>query len=181
MDGFWAKMDELGVERNPFRAGFAQQICVSETDERAEKEYLEHVTYFFNKCLHIPPYFFEAPGYRTRRSTEFAIRTNQPGDIAASAALEKNWKVLNEEGFIIAGSPSTVADRLIEMAKTLRVGNLHALLQIGSMPHELTKKNITLFAEEVMPRIRGVWDSEGWTHEWWPAGAATRAVTGAQA
>jgi alkanesulfonate monooxygenase SsuD/methylene tetrahydromethanopterin reductase-like flavin-dependent oxidoreductase (luciferase family) len=40
MDGFWAKMDEMGVDRNPFRAGFAQQICVSETDERAEKEYL---------------------------------------------------------------------------------------------------------------------------------------------
>jgi alkanesulfonate monooxygenase SsuD/methylene tetrahydromethanopterin reductase-like flavin-dependent oxidoreductase (luciferase family) len=184
MDGFWAKMDEMGVDRNPFRAGFAQQICVSETDERAEKEYLEHVSYFFNKCLHIPPYFFEAPGYRTRKSTEFAIKTNQPGAIAAAAALEKNWKTLNEEGFIIAGSPSTVADRLIEVAKTLRVGNLHALLQIGSMPHELTKKNITLFAEEVMPRIRSVWDAEGWTHEWWPSGAAVRAVTapaGAQA
>jgi hypothetical protein len=92
--------------------------------------------------------------------------------------------VLNEEGFIIGGSPATVADRLIDAAKTLRVGNLHALLQIGSMPHELTKKNITLFAEEVMPRIRGVWDSEGWTHEWWPSGAAVRSVTaptGAQA
>jgi hypothetical protein len=52
------------------------------------------------------------------------------------------------------------------------------------MPHELTKKNITLFAEEVMPRIRHVWDAEGWTHEWWPSGAANRAVTeptGAQA
>jgi hypothetical protein len=65
------------------------------------------------------------------------------------------------------------------VARTLRVGNLHALLQIGSMPHELTKKNITLFAEEVMPRIRGVWDAEGWTHEWWPSGAAARAVTAA--
>ena len=46
------------------------------------------------------------------------------------------------------------------------------------MPHELTKKNITLFAEEVMPRIRRVWDDEGWTHKWWPSGAAVRAVTG---
>ena len=177
MSGFWETMDRMGIDQNPYRAGFAQQICVSETDERAEEEYMEHVTYFFNKCLHIPPYFFEAPGYRTRKSTEFAIRTNQPGAIAATAALEKNWTTLNEEGVIIAGSPSTVADRLIEVARTLRVGNLHALLQIGSMPHELTKKNITLFAEEVMPRIRHIWDAEGWTHEWWPSGAASRAVT----
>jgi len=30
MDGFWHRMAELGVDRNPFRAGFAQLICVSE-------------------------------------------------------------------------------------------------------------------------------------------------------
>jgi len=46
-----------------------------------------------------------APGYRTRKSAEFAIRTNQPGDLAAAAALEKNWKTLNEEGFIIGRQP----------------------------------------------------------------------------
>jgi len=174
MDGFWDTMDRMGNDKNPYRAGFAQQICVSETDERAEEEYLEHVTYFFNKCLHIPPYFFEAPGYRTRRSTEFAIKTNQPGEIAKVAALEKNWKTLVDNGFIIAGSPQTVADRLIEAAKQLRVGNLHALLQIGSMPHDLTEKNITLFAEEVLPRIRTLWADEGWEHKWWPSGAQDR-------
>ena len=118
MGGFWETMDRMGIDQNPYRAGFAQQICVSETDERAEEEYLEHVTYFFNKCLHIPPYFFEAPGYRTRRSTEFAIKTNQPGEIAKVALMEKNWKGLVDNGFIIAGSPATVADRLIEAAKS---------------------------------------------------------------
>ena len=174
MDGFWETIERAGVDNNPYRAGFAQQICVSETDERAEEEYLEHVSYFFNKCLHIPPYFFEAPGYRTRKSTEFAIKTGQPAEVAATAALEKNWKTLVDKGFIIAGSPATVADRLIEAAKTLRVGNLHALLHIGSMPHELTEKNITLFAEEVMPRIRHLWADEGWEHKWWPQGAAKR-------
>jgi alkanesulfonate monooxygenase SsuD/methylene tetrahydromethanopterin reductase-like flavin-dependent oxidoreductase (luciferase family) len=174
MDGFWETADRMGVDRNPYRAGFAQQICVSETDERAEEEYLEHVSYFFNKCLHIPPYFFEAPGYRTRKSTEFAIQAGRPADLAATAALEKNWKTLVDKGFVIAGSPATVADRLIEAAKTLRVGNVHALLHIGSMGHELTKKNITLYAEEVMPRLRSVWESEGWEHKWWPQGAADR-------
>jgi alkanesulfonate monooxygenase SsuD/methylene tetrahydromethanopterin reductase-like flavin-dependent oxidoreductase (luciferase family) len=174
MDGFWDTMDRMGKDKNPYRAGFAQQICVSETDERAEEEYLEHVSYFFNKCLHIPPYFFEAPGYRTRRSTEFAIKTNQPGEIAKVAVLEKNWKTLVDNGFIIAGSPQTVADRIIDAAKQLRVGNLHALLQIGSMPHDLTEKNITLFAEEVLPRIRKLWADEGWEHKWWPTGAQDR-------
>src|SRR5262249_55835528 len=144
MDGFWETMARMGVDDNPYRAGFAQQICVSETDEQAERDYLEHVSYFFKKCLHIPPYFFEAPGYRTRRSTEFAIRTNQPGQIAAAAAMERDWKTLVDQGFIIAGGPQTVAERIIELSRRLRIGHLIALLQIGSMPHDLTKKNITL-------------------------------------
>jgi alkanesulfonate monooxygenase SsuD/methylene tetrahydromethanopterin reductase-like flavin-dependent oxidoreductase (luciferase family) len=171
MDGFWETSERLGGTFNPYQAGFAQQICVAETDALAEEQYLEHVSYFFNKCLHIPDYYFEAPGYRTRRSTEFAIKTNQPGEIAKIAALEKNWKTLVDTGMIIAGSPDTVADRLIDACKQLRVGNLIALLQIGSMPHELTKQNITLFAEGVMPKLRRLWTEEGYQHRWWPQGA----------
>ena len=39
------------------------------------------------------------------------------------------------------------------------------------MPHELTKQNIPLFAEGVMPKISGLWADEGWEHKWWPQGA----------
>ena len=39
------------------------------------------------------------------------------------------------------------------------------------MGHELTKKNITLFAEGVMPKLRQLWQDEGWEHRWWPQGA----------
>jgi alkanesulfonate monooxygenase SsuD/methylene tetrahydromethanopterin reductase-like flavin-dependent oxidoreductase (luciferase family) len=181
MDGFWETVDRLGADRNPYRAGFAQQICVAETDAQAEKDYLEHVSYFFKKRLHVPPYFMESPGYRTKRSAEYRIKTNQPADIARLAALDRNWRTLVDEGFIIAGSPATVADRLIEAAKGLRVGNIMALMQIGSMPHELTKKNLTLYAEEVMPRVRTLWQDEGWEHRWWPQGArqvAAEAIAG---
>lgn len=171
MGGFWDTVSRLGADDNPYRAGFAQQICVSETDAQAEKDYLEHVTYFFKKCLHIPPSIFETPGYRTRRSAEFALKTNRPEEMAKIATLEKNWKTLVDNGFIIAGSPETVADRLIEASQGLRVGNLIALLQIGSMGHELTKQNLTLFAEGVMPRIRRLWADQGWEHRWWPQGA----------
>jgi hypothetical protein len=44
------------------------------------------------------------------------------------------------------------------------------LVQIGSMPHELTLKNITLLAREVLPYLRGIWDDEGWVNHWWPQG-----------
>ena len=127
--------------------------------------------YFFKKCLDVPPYFQETPAYRTKRSTEFILKTNTPAEMAAAAAARGDWDSLVEQGFVIAGSPETVTERLIEACRGLRVGNLIALLQIGSMPHELTKQNIRLFAEHVMPKIRGLWDDEGWEHRWWPQGA----------
>ena len=46
-----------------------------------------------------------------------------------------------------------------------------ALMHLGSMPHELTKKNIQLFGEEVLPKVRNIWDDQGWENHWWPQGA----------
>ena len=42
------------------------------------------------------------------------------------------------------------------------------LVQIGSMPHELTLKNISLLARDVLPHLRGLWEDEGWVNHWWP-------------
>jgi hypothetical protein len=79
------------------------------------------------------------------------------------------WKYKDfvDNQFVIAGSPATVRQQLMEAVKKLRVGNLMVLLHIGSMPHELTIKNIDLFCSEVLPHFRGVWDGE-WENKWWP-------------
>ncbi len=73
-----------------------------------------------------------------------------------------------EQGFVIAGSPATVRDRLSALIKEWRVGRLLAFLRIGSMPHELVLKNIDLFSREVLPHLRHLWDDEGWEDRWWP-------------
>jgi len=39
------------------------------------------------------------------------------------------------------------------------------------MPRDLTEKNISLFAAEVLPRLRPIWDEEGWENPWWPRAA----------
>ena len=68
--------------------------------------------------------------------------------------------------FLFPGHPK---ERLIEeVIKRLNVGNLMVLVQIGSMPHELTLKNIDLFAREVLPGLREIWDDKGWENHWWP-------------
>ena len=68
---------------------------------------------------------------------------------------ELRYRDFVEKGYVIAGSPATVRQRLEEeVVKGLRVGNLMVLLQIGSMPHELTLQNMDLFAREVLPSLR---------------------------
>jgi alkanesulfonate monooxygenase SsuD/methylene tetrahydromethanopterin reductase-like flavin-dependent oxidoreductase (luciferase family) len=73
-----------------------------------------------------------------------------------------------EAGVVIAGSPSTVAEQIAEFCTEFGIGNLHTMLGFGSLPKDLAKKNIQLFAEEVAPRLRGLWADSGHRHHWWP-------------
>ncbi len=175
-DGYWHALDRLGKEGNPYSLGFAQILAVADTDEEAEREYGPHVDYFFNRCLHVFGGFAEAPGYRTLDS----IKSGFLGQIGKQttgfdAGGKKTWKDLVEQGYIIAGSPKTVRDRLTEAVKTLRCGHLMCLMQIGSMPAHLVRKSTELFAREVMPHVRGLWSEyeDRWSPH--PLPAAERA------
>jgi len=169
MDGFWEFVNKAGIPPNPYRAGFLQLVAVSETDARAEAEYFPHIRYFYDKCLHIAPELLAIPGHQDYRSLVHSVKNLNPAQ-AEMMTQVPNWKYRDfvENQFVIAGSPATVRDQLMAAVRKLRVGNLMVLLHIGSMPHELTLKNIELFAREVMPHFRDVWDDEGWSNNWWP-------------
>ena len=155
-----------GLERNPYRAGFLQLVAVSETDAQAEADYAKHVEYFYHKCLHVPPQWFAPPGNQDYRSL---LAANRNPVRRAEDPKTLRYKDFVDKGYVIAGSPATVKERLIEeVIKRLNVGNLMVLVQIGSMPHELTLKNIDLFAREVLPGLREIWDDKGWENHWWP-------------
>lgn len=165
MDGYWRRVEERGKDLSPYRAGFAQTICVAETDAEAERLYAKHVDYFYNRCLHVFPGFADAPGYRT-------IKTIQSGALSQYARQDYStlsWKDLVDGGHVIAGSPDTVAERMQDLIRGLRVGNIFALIHVGDMPDEVTRHSTRLFAEKVMPRLRGIWgeqenDERFWIH-----------------
>ena len=149
MDGYWDVVEKKGLERNPYRAGFLQLVAVSETDAQAEADYAKHVEYFYHKCLHVPPQWFAPPGNQDYRSL---LAANRNPVRRAEDPKTLRYRDFVDKGYVIAGSPATVRERLIEeVVKRLHVGNLMVLVQIGSMPHELTLKNIDLFAREVLP------------------------------
>src|SRR5213593_3831831 len=166
MDGYWRVVAEKGRDLNPYRAGFLQLVVVAESDARAEEKFARHVEYFYHKCLHVPAVWFSPPGNQDYRSL-VATMTNP----VRRAENPKNLRYRDfvDKGYVIAGSPATVRDRLKEeVIGGLHVGNLMVLLQIGSMPHELAMENIELFGREVLPGLRDFWDDGRWVNHWWP-------------
>jgi alkanesulfonate monooxygenase SsuD/methylene tetrahydromethanopterin reductase-like flavin-dependent oxidoreductase (luciferase family) len=164
---FYEVASDLGVPTNPHQMGFMQMIAVAETDAAAETLYARHAEYFARKALgSIPMNQLALPGGIDIRGLEFILR--DPKDFGMYARMKTaSFRELVEAGALICGSPATVAEQLRETLRSFHIGNLHAMLHFGSMPPELARRNIELFASEVMPELRPLW-AEDHDHHWWP-------------
>jgi alkanesulfonate monooxygenase SsuD/methylene tetrahydromethanopterin reductase-like flavin-dependent oxidoreductase (luciferase family) len=155
MQAYWDRLAEKRPDDlSPYRAGFAQVICVAETDEEAERLYSKHVRYFYNSLLHVHPGYLDVAGYRGPRTVSAMARMMYEAPV--QFGNDQSWGDLVESGKIIAGSPATVRDRLVELIETLKVGNLFCQLHIGDMDVETCMYSTRLFAEKVIPQLRGI-------------------------
>ena len=173
MKGFWEEMDRLGKDRNPYRAGFLQFVGVAETEEEAYKLYKEPAEYFYGRCLHVDPRYATPPGY----TTEATMRAGIQGQVSRVASDNKTALVVDKKarefdaildnGYVIIGTPDQVAEKLKEVAQELHVGQLMLLLQYGNMSRDVAMYNTKLYAEQVLPQLKDMWDDE-WQNHWWP-------------
>lgn len=176
---FWDTQEKMGLEFNPYQGGYCQIVLVADTDAEARRLYEPHVKYFFQNGQRVPHHFRATPGYRTRRSAEFAIKSGTMNAVANQASTARDWDSMIEHGLIIAGSPDTVAERIRSASSELKIGNFLAILHVGDMPDELTRQNITLFGEKVIPKVRDLWSEDQYEHRWWPTGVNARNIEGA--
>lgn len=171
MKRFWDRAEQKGRDKNPYRASFLQLIGIAETDGQAEEIYGPHIEYFYHKLLHLPSHYATPPGYVDYNSLLTALKQ----DFIPYKDLSIDLKPLSSkdmirEGFVIVGSADTVRERLEETVRDLNVGHMMAILQFGSMPHQLALENIERFGRDVLPALQPIWDAEGWTNPWWPKG-----------
>jgi alkanesulfonate monooxygenase SsuD/methylene tetrahydromethanopterin reductase-like flavin-dependent oxidoreductase (luciferase family) len=172
MSGYWEELRRLGVDPNPYRAGFLQFVGVAQTRAEALALYREPAEYFYRRCLHVDPRFATAPGYMS----EASLRARVSSQVARAAAQSRQsgsgggglrFEDIVEQGYVIIGSPDEVAEQLREVATQLNVGHLMLLMQFGNMSRELTLHNTELFAKRVMPQLAGLFDGD-WEDHWWP-------------
>lgn len=169
VDGYWNRVARGGRDLNPYRLGFLVPVGVSETDAQSEADFGRHAEYFYHKLLRLPANLFFPPGFMNHKSLTYVL-TEKPFP-PLEQLQDYRFKDMDREGYLVTGSAQTVTQRLTEMIRRFRVGNLMLLLQFGSMSHEQTMDNIDRFARGVLPHLRGIWDDEGWENRWWPQAA----------
>jgi len=168
MQGFWETAEEMGASLNPHRAGFLQFIGVADSDAHAEELYKEHALYFYNRCLHWYPGWTAVPGYMSIESLRRGLQSQVVTAGVTNATFEETpWEEIVDKAYIVCGSADTVAERLEDLADTLRVGHLMLLMQFGDMGKELAYENTYRFATEVMPKLSHKFSE--WDDPWFPA------------
>jgi alkanesulfonate monooxygenase SsuD/methylene tetrahydromethanopterin reductase-like flavin-dependent oxidoreductase (luciferase family) len=180
VDGYWDYVSEHGGDMNPHRMAFTQLVCVADTDAEAEAKYYDAVKYF-QRVRDPEMRYAAAPGYSTVKSMTTQMRRGtsnvDPQDKIRAARGEMSFWEYDEKGYIIAGTPDRVAQRIRELATELRVGQLIASLHMGNLSEEAAAENTSLFASKVIPQLRDVWADEPdhWTPQVSQSRVAARA------
>jgi len=141
---------QYGYEASPDQLGWASPVYVADTDERARKEAKEGVETLFNDFLAVPFQMLLPPGYMSLPSMKNTMRMRK----ALGAQKRLTMEELAETGVVVVGSPKTVRDQLSKLRDETRAGKLITMLQFGTLSDELTKRNMEMFASEVMPHLR---------------------------
>jgi hypothetical protein len=63
-------------------------------------------------------------------------------------------EAISKSVFIAVGTPEKVANQIGEWSVKMKTNHFNNVMHVADMPHWKTVKNLTLFAEEVMPRLR---------------------------
>ncbi len=141
---------KYGNEMTPDKALINTIIYVAETDEQAEKEAVHHLEHFFTVLARTTPRYLNPPGYVSL--DQFKIR-------AASANAQHggfNWEAIKKDWRVAVGSPQTVAEKIATWCEEAQSSRVITWLHMGDMPHWKVVKNMTMFAEEVMPQLRAL-------------------------
>ncbi len=139
---------KAGYEPTADQLGWSVPVYVAETDEKAREEARPHVEAFLNKYLRKPREMLLPPGYLTLPSMKGVMQAK-----AGMSTFQSMEDVLDKGSFIV-GSAKTVREKLLDAQREIGFGNLLLTVQFGTLPHDLTMKNIDLLGSHVVPYLK---------------------------
>ncbi len=157
-----------GYQAGPENFGYLQNICVAETEEKAQ-ELARGFVFGGGFGAFARAEWMFPPGYNSKEATKRLAkaftdpRTGTeiirftPGEIdieEVKRSINKNFQSAMEGGLIIAGTPKTVLKRIRYMLEMLRPGIFGIWYHHGPMSFEDRKTSLRLLGEEVLPAMR---------------------------
>ena len=123
-------------------------VYVAESQEQAEREYIGHFQRFFEDFARTAPQYLAPPGYLSvdQLKQRMATADKMHGGF--------DFEAISKSFFIAVGTPEKVANQIGEWSVKMKTNHFNNVMHVADMPHWKTVKNLTLFAEEVMPRLR---------------------------
>ncbi|HXF88597.1 MAG TPA: LLM class flavin-dependent oxidoreductase [Xanthobacteraceae bacterium] len=141
---------QYGYEAAPGQLGWASPIYVADTDERAREEARAGIETLFNDFLAVPWEMLMPPGYTSLQSMKNTIKMRK----ALGARTRHSLEDLMASGTVLVGSPRTVREEIARQRDATGAEHLIAMLQFGVLTDELTRRNMEMFAAEVIPHLR---------------------------
>jgi alkanesulfonate monooxygenase SsuD/methylene tetrahydromethanopterin reductase-like flavin-dependent oxidoreductase (luciferase family) len=142
---------QFGYEASGNQFGWAVPVYVADTDERARAEAQAGIESLFNDYLNNPWEMLLPPGYMSLSSL---LRTMKMRKSLGSGATRQTVDSLVDSGTAIIGSPQTVRDAIARVRDATGLNRLVSMLQFGVLPDDLARRNMEMFASEVMPHFR---------------------------
>ena len=91
--------------------------------------------------------------------------------LKSGASIVNSNEEVYKADFILKIEPPTASELKLMTNQQNLISAFQINTQNAGFLTELTKKNIQLFGEEVLPKVRNIWDDQGWENHWWPQGA----------
>ena len=137
-----------GYEAADSQLGWAVPVYVSDTDDQARKEAKVHFELFRNRLLKMPIEMLLPPGYTSRDSLKNLMK--------AKASLSQDLTIDKaiEMGMFVCGTANTVRQMLEDHWSKMHFDNLLTMMHFGSLPQDLTKRSMEMFAKDVLPHIQ---------------------------
>jgi alkanesulfonate monooxygenase SsuD/methylene tetrahydromethanopterin reductase-like flavin-dependent oxidoreductase (luciferase family) len=142
---------QYGYEVSGDQLGWACPIYVADTDERAKAEARAGIETLFNDFLAVPWEMLLPPGYTSLSSMKNTMRMRKA---LGSRTQRQTLEELMESGTVVAGSPRTVREQIERLRDLTGLNNVVTMLQFGVLPDDLARRNMEMFAFEVMPHLR---------------------------
>lgn len=154
---------ENGWETGDDHFILTRHIYIDQSDKKARESAEPAMRYFF--VLHNRGFnqdiAHEKPDLQRVKQamiTEKSFNYFREGQRERFDFSKMSWEDLEKTGYVIAGSPDTVARKLKDQMKQVGADHFMGMFHIGNMGHKQVIASLDLFHREVMPQLDGAQD-----------------------